>query len=284
MYRRMLIALDGTEASANVLTQALVLARSEGAAVDIVTVVPGYQGDLRIMGDTRVLRDMQARYQVALDSAKETALARGVRARAFLRHGDPAEEIVSVAEETGADLLAMGKRSRLLLDTMPIGLVANEVIAQSETDVLVVPAGKTLGLERLFLAYDGSDGAEKAARQACALAARYGAHLTVGLAYEMELEAFALEPKLEKALHGKALRLAQPALDMARRMDVRQVEVAVRHGNPIYKALTEEAAARGAGLLVAGYGGRRGLSRMVMGSVATRLVILSTSPVLIVKV
>ncbi|UZP67898.1 universal stress protein [Desulfovibrio mangrovi] len=283
MYKKVLVAFDGTESATNVLEQALVLARSENAAVDVVTVIPGYQGDLRLLGNSRVLTEMHGHYQTCLDSAIKMALARNVRAKAHLRTGEPPEEILRTAEEIRADLIVIGKRARFLLDSMPIGSVADDVIRQSDADVLVISGDKQLGLERIFLAYDGTEGADLAARQASALAARYGAGLCIGMTYEMDMEAFSLAPELEEALHRKARSAINPAVEYARRADVKHVETVIRHGNPSYKTLVEEAAACKAGLLVAGASGRGSLSHVLLGGVARRLISLSTCPVLIVK-
>lgn len=283
MYKNVLIAFDGSEYAENILEQALILARSENAAVEIVTVVPGYQGDLRLLGNIKALKDMDRHYQNCLDTAQNIALARGVRARAHFRCGEPQEEILRVAEEVGADLLAIGKRSHFLLDSMPIGSVADDIIRQSDADVLVITGNNKIRLETLFLAYDGSEGADKAARQACAVAVRYGAKLVIGMTYEMDLEAFSLHPELEEALHKKARSVIDPALAIARKADVKKLETAIRHGNPTYKTLVEEAEAHNAGLLIIGYCNRGKLARVLRGSIVSRLVTLSTSPVLIVK-
>lgn len=283
MYKSVLIAFDGTDAAENVLEQALVLARSENAAVHIVTVIPGYQGDLRLLGNSRVLTEMRAHYQSSLDTAIKQALARGVRARAHLRTGEPPEEILSTAEEIGADLVVIGKRARFLLDSMPIGTVADDVIRQSDADVLVISANMRLALERIFLAYDGTEGALLAARQASAIAARYGAELCIGMTYEMDMEAFSLSPELEQALHRKAHAAIDPAVELARKAEVKHLKTVIRHGNPSYKTLVEEAAAHKAGLLVAGASDRGSLSHVLLGGVARRLISMSTCPVLIVK-
>ncbi len=283
MYKKVLVAFDGTDSATNVLEQALVLARSENAAVNIVTVIPGYQGDLRLLGNSRVLTEMHSHYQTCLDSAIKLALARNVRARAHLRTGEPPEEILRTAEEVGADLVVIGKRARFLLDSMPVGLVADDVVRQSDVDVLIIAGDKKLGLERIFLAYDGTEGADIAARQASALAARYGAVLYIGMTYEMDMEAFSLAPELEEALHRKARSAIDAAVELARKADVKQVEPVIRHGNPSYKTLIEEATARKAGLLVAGASGRGSLSRVLLGSVTRRMISMSTCPLLIVK-
>ena len=283
MYKKMLVAVDGSENTANVLDQALTLGVSEGVAVDLVVVVPAYQGELRMLGDTRVLQNMQDHYQQALNAAMQQALARGVRTRAHLREGEPAEEILALAEEIGADLVAIGRRSNFIANNMFLGSVSADVMSQCSVDVLVVPGTRALGLETVFLAYDGTRGADLAARSACALAARYGAKLVVGTSYELDPEAYVMAPKLDRALRQKAEDTQQVALAMARDADIQRVEAMIRHGSPTYQVLADAAQECGAGLAVVGSRGRSKLARLLLGNVAGRLASISQCPVLVVK-
>ncbi|MGE4297386.1 MAG: universal stress protein [Desulfovibrionaceae bacterium] len=284
MYTSICVAYDGSDSAQNALEQAATLAASEGSALHIVTVVPGYQGDLRLLGDTKALKQLRAQYESSLQHALATAEARGVRASASLREGEPCEEVLAYAEEVQADLVVVGKRSAPLLDALPVGSVAMNIIRLASPDVMVAPAHSApLNMGALFLAYDGSESANRAARKASRLAASYGARLIVATAYEMSLETFALSPRAEEALCAKARDMQHTALDIAAAAEVRNAIPVVRHGNPTYKTLADEAMLRQAGLIVLGSKGRGGLSRLLLGSVAERLIAVSACPALVVK-
>ncbi len=62
----------------------------------------------------------------------------GVRARFFVPVGNPAEEIVRIAKEENADMIAVGTRGRSKIKTILLGSVAESVVRLSEIPVLVV--------------------------------------------------------------------------------------------------------------------------------------------------
>ena len=62
----------------------------------------------------------------------------GLDARADVREGDPADEILSVARSWQADLIVMGTHGRTGLQRLVLGSVAQHVIAHAPCSVLVV--------------------------------------------------------------------------------------------------------------------------------------------------
>jgi nucleotide-binding universal stress UspA family protein len=60
----------------------------------------------------------------------------------FTRHGNPAREILSMAEETGAGLLVTGAEHKWISDRTAIGATAEEVLRESPCPVLTVWGGK----------------------------------------------------------------------------------------------------------------------------------------------
>ncbi len=61
-------------------------------------------------------------------------------ARAIVRRGKPAEEILGVASEVGIDLIAMTTHGRTGFDRLVLGSVAEKVIRASEVPVLALRA------------------------------------------------------------------------------------------------------------------------------------------------
>ena len=283
MYSRVLVAYDGSDSAPHVLEQALILARSEQATLDIVTVVPTYQGNLRLLGNTGVLEAMAEQYRDALDHARNAAQAGGIRARAHLREGEADEQVPELAKELGADLVVIGKRARFLLDHMPIGLTAVSIFKNSPVDVLVVAGSTALHLDRIFLVYQPSDAGNSAAERAASIAARYASSLTIGFAYEPGLKAFAMASRLEEAMQRQAREDTAKAADIAAAVGVRHIKTVIRRGDPWYKTLGEEATANGAGLVISGLDSDHGLSRLLPGAGTGRLVSFSPCPVLIAK-
>jgi len=73
-------------------------------------------------------------------SSRDAALLteRGLRARAEVRCGDPAQEIVGAAIEDEADLIVLGSHGRTGLERLVIGSVARTVVTHAPCSVLVV--------------------------------------------------------------------------------------------------------------------------------------------------
>lgn len=135
---------------------------------------------------------------------------------------------------------------------------------------------------RILVAYDLSKPAGAAWRHAAALAARCGAVLE--LAY--------VEPWLPEAAAGPGGAFGpSPRLTPRRVKELREtirakvgdgVKIVVSEGPPA-SGILRLARARGADMIVVGTHGRRGLSRIIMGSVAEEIVRSSHVPVLVAR-
>jgi nucleotide-binding universal stress UspA family protein len=63
-----------------------------------------------------------------------------VRVEHRLEEGDPATQILRVAQETGCDLIALGTHGRTGLDRLLMGSVAEQVVRRASCPVLTVKA------------------------------------------------------------------------------------------------------------------------------------------------
>ncbi|HAY27788.1 MAG TPA: universal stress protein, partial [Candidatus Accumulibacter sp.] len=58
--------------------------------------------------------------------------------RARVIHGDPAQQIVAMAQELAADLVVVGKHGAHVVEELLLGSVTKQVLAESQCDVLVI--------------------------------------------------------------------------------------------------------------------------------------------------
>jgi len=143
-YQRMIVALDFSPASEDALRTALRL--DPQAAVTAVHAydVP-FEGKLRLAGVDEEIIDAY-RYRAAEKAiARIRALAEstpGGRTRVAHRvgRGYVAHFILKHAQAQRADLIAVGKPKRPVMQEFLLGRVARHVLADSRSDVLVVPA------------------------------------------------------------------------------------------------------------------------------------------------
>ena len=144
MFRSILVGTDGSETAHRAVAQAVDLAKSLGARLDIVCAYePVSRSRLRPESDA-VPADMQwmvnAREDVdaTLREAVEQAEAGGVDAETHARQGDPADAILDVAEERGADLIIVGNRGMTGAKRFLLGSVPNKVSHYAPCSVLIV--------------------------------------------------------------------------------------------------------------------------------------------------
>ncbi len=75
--------------------------------------------------------------EAALTSELDSLRKRGIRVQANLRWGDPTSVILAEARRTRADLIAVGTHGRSGLAHILIGSVAESVVTNASTDVLI---------------------------------------------------------------------------------------------------------------------------------------------------
>jgi len=143
--------------------------------------------------------------------------------------------------------------------------------------------------KHILIATDGSDIAAKAVINGLELAKSLGARAVIltatepflGLAQaDLNTIDFAIE-EYEKATKAKAARI----LDQVRQDALTQgVECETLHVNGFpAEAIIEAAKAKACDLIVMGSHGRRGIARLLLGSQATKVVALSSVPVLVCR-
>jgi nucleotide-binding universal stress UspA family protein len=126
-YRTVLVAYDGSTASQRALEAAGDFAR-EGAEVIGVS-VGAPTGDDGGAGPSTELQEMIATYKGSV----------GVRLRAELRTGHPAQEILAAAHSHRADLIIIGRSGRSATGGGLLGATVEEVSRHAECSVLIVP-------------------------------------------------------------------------------------------------------------------------------------------------
>ena len=146
MYRRILIATDGSELAGKGLDHGLDLARAVGAHVVVVTVtepwMPAFDDALALSADP----DMQREYRegcersaqrILADAAAQAAAAGVACTTVHVPDGHPSDAIVHAAAEHGADLVVMASHGRRGLGKVLLGSQTEAVLARSKVPVLV---------------------------------------------------------------------------------------------------------------------------------------------------
>lgn len=280
-YRKILVSLDGSESGQNALVQSFALARDEKCWLTAATVVPGVDGDLELVGIGDVRAALRRPGEAILARARALAEAERVPLKTVLEEGEAWERITHLAEEERCDLIVMGRRGLRRLERVMMGSVTARVIGHTDRDVLVVPQGTQLSWERILVATDGSVSSMAGAEHAINVAASYGGQLVVLSVIDLPAEAYADAPNLADQLLEKAGGYVAAIKVRAAAAGV-PCTIATPEG-PVHEVVSRVAREREAGLIVTGSHGRTGLRRLLMGSVAERVIGYAPCPVLVVK-
>lgn len=138
VFRRVLIASDGSDCARAAVEQGLALARALGAAVMFVVV---RHPPLPVLGEPYYEREVArelAKAQEAADDAMSAAAQAGIDADYELLVGTAADEILALAKSRSVDLVVVGSRGRGRFKGAFLGSVSNAVAERSECPVLVV--------------------------------------------------------------------------------------------------------------------------------------------------
>jgi nucleotide-binding universal stress UspA family protein len=138
MYDDILLPTDGTESMAAVYRHTIDLAKRHDATVHVLYVVDD-RAFLTLAPD--LVDDVVGELEGEGDEATAAALDRldsgEVEARAVLRRGSPAEEIIAYVEEAGIDIVTMGTHGANYRQNM-VGSVSARVVADAPVPVLTV--------------------------------------------------------------------------------------------------------------------------------------------------
>ncbi|PYE55698.1 universal stress protein [Deinococcus yavapaiensis] len=148
LYRRILVATGGAPHSQRAVERAIALAAAFDAPLHVVTVVPVTASPLLNMAaslpgsemlEADALENERVVRERHLGSVAAQARARGLTVSEHLvQAARPADAIVRVASEVGADLVVIGRRTKGVLGGALVGSTADAVSHAAPVDVLVV--------------------------------------------------------------------------------------------------------------------------------------------------
>jgi nucleotide-binding universal stress UspA family protein len=148
MFKKIMIATDGSEPSYMAAKLGLELARTHGSQVVAVYVVdvsrliklPGYTGIPGLKDKLLGLMLEEGKY--VTEEIEQMAQAAGVPYSKIVLRGHPSDELLRYSLESKTDLLVMGSVGKSGLNRFLLGSVAEKVAQHSKVPVILVPGIK----------------------------------------------------------------------------------------------------------------------------------------------
>lgn len=280
-YRKILVAIDGSQTSLHALEESFKLAQNEGSWITAVSVIPAYTGDLDLVAVGNIMAAMRKPCDEALVKAKELADKHRALIKTVCEEGEPHERIIDLAQAENCDLIVMGRRGLRRLERVLVGSVTARVIGYSPIDVLVIPRDTNVDFKKVLFATDGSKYSKSAEKKAIDFAKSYGGEIAVISVVDVPSEFYAESPKTIEELVNKAKGYVEDVKREAQSEGVK-AETIVREGEA-YQVITDLAKKLDAGIIVMGSHGRTGLKRLLMGSVTEKVIGHTPCPVLVAK-
>lgn len=279
MFEHIVVPLDGTPLAEQALGPAVSFAREEGAHLHLTTVERSESVDLEpAVGilDDDYLEKVAARVR---DAGVQNVSTRRIT-------GDKvAEALEGHRKDVGAGLTAMCTHGRGAVERAWLGSVADGLIRTSEAPVLLVRAvdegeslgddlGKSARFRRVLVALDGSHFSRQSLEPATHLGGKSATYVLAsvipGSADELQKDRTLAEAKLDFEVQSFA-------------SGGYSVESVTKFAPSVAQGILDLAEAQEADVIAIATHGRAGVSRLILGSVADKIIRGADLPVLVVR-
>ena len=139
MYRRILIAIENSSADRTILDHVEELARMTGAELLLVHVADGWAARNFDQLQLRESEEMKAD-RAYLDELQQELTGKGFSVETRLAAGDPADELIRVADVEKVDMIAMSTHGHRFLSDLIHGATADKVRHLVKVPVLLLRA------------------------------------------------------------------------------------------------------------------------------------------------
>lgn len=279
MFSKILIPLDGSSLALRILNPLEHLLRATPTEVTLLRVVAP-----RSEVDHDQLPAAELDLKAQLKEVQE-AIGPGTKVHMVVVRGDPAEQVVRYAKDTGQDLVAMSTHGRTGVDRVVRGSVAERVLRSCEVPVLLCSplafaAHHEARFATILVPLDGSERAERV----LPVVER------VATAHDSQVKLLRVEPLVVSEVPSPILagslwdprpleQSLEPVVERFERAGLK-ADACAAYGVVAAEILR---AAEGADLLAMTTHGRSGLSRWWFGSVAETVLRQARCPLLVVR-
>jgi nucleotide-binding universal stress UspA family protein len=139
VYKKILVTLENSRTDEAILRHIELLAKPLGSELLLVHVADGWMARHRERLNLAESEEMRID-RAYLEEVRARFAAAGIAAETQLLWGEPADEIVKIAEASGVDLIAMSTHGHRFLADLVYGSTANKVRHTVDIPVLLLKA------------------------------------------------------------------------------------------------------------------------------------------------
>ncbi len=292
LIKRILFATDFSTCADRAMGYAVTLAAAWKAELCVMTVLELYPGmDPTYTVNKMFLDHLRTEATRQLDAAQARLKGEGQAITTRIEIGIPSQAVQTVAQSTAADLVVVGTHGRTGLDHILIGSTAERVVRMAPCPVLAVKVDKggsgaaTIGgIKRIVVPIDLSGCSLDALEYAAQFAKQVGASVTI--LHAMEPVAYGLDFSLSHAKEWKRQReyLEERLAVLSACLTSAGVKTdhVLKPGVPA-DSITSYVTQHHYDLMIMGTHGRRGISQLLVGSIAGAMLRHAPCPVLTVR-
>ncbi|MDS0296727.1 MULTISPECIES: universal stress protein [Haloferacaceae] len=285
MYDSILLPVDGSEHAAKIVHHAAELAQWTGTTIQLLFVADTTQDSVTVVDGT-VVDALEQEGETIVADVAETLETLGVEHDTDVVQGSPAPTIVDYAERYDHDLIVLPTHGRTGISRYLLGSVTEKVVRLSDVPVLTarMQSDEQLAFpyENILIPTDGSPASTAAAKHGLTLAAALDA--TVHILSVVDVTSLGPDVRSvlsDDELERPAVEAVEEVATKADEHDLASVQTYVEHGSPA-EMIREHIETNEVHAVVMGASGRRGVDRVLLGSVAEKTVRSAPVPVITV--
>lgn len=269
MLEKILVATDFGRSAGDALKTAEALASAFGSKVILIHVIP------QIPGSPVNLRTLKTASRERLRKLKSQLTRAGVRTGdSVAAVGSPFDQIIQLSELLDVNVIVLGSGDGADADMCPLGFTPERLLRKASKPIWVVKAGALPVFKRILCAVDFSEPSARALTNAIHLARIFEAELTVLTVTQTLADLYVTNATLALEAQSKFLRQEERRFDeFLKQFDFTDVQwtKAMQRGVP-EREILKLAREWSANLLIMGSVGRTGLARILVGSVAGKVI------------
>ncbi len=199
--------------------------------------------------------------------------------------GKPCEEIIKFREHKNADLIVMGAKGISAIQSILLGNTADRVLRNAKAPVVITRGDiKEYKVKKILVPTDLSEFSEYALDQVLELAKATSAE--IDLLHVLDVHTYDSK-KIEDFMKSEKGQILQERVKNAMKMpgktgDITINKVVVR-GFEISSEIVDYASENNVDMIVMASHGRRGISKLLLGSVTDKVIRIAPCPVMAIK-